>query len=56
MLQVTCLDLDLAVITGAINVSLPHNDLRYCHLAVSNLDLNAGFDYGLVAQLVRAHA
>jgi hypothetical protein len=46
----------LAVITGAINVSLPHNDYRCCLWVVSILDLNAGFDYGLVAQLVRAHA
>ena len=46
----------LILTIGAINVSLPHNDRRSGLKGGIDRDLNTGFDCGLVAQLVRAHA
>ena len=56
MLQAICLAFCWAAITGAINVSLPHNS-RHCAARCFDVqDLDTAFDSGLVAQLVRAHA
>ena len=55
MLQALCL-VFIGCLIGAINVSLPHNSRHGAVWRFDVQDLNTAFDYGLVAQLVRAHA